>query len=269
MARDFVVNGPCLVKVRGASGGRLNSLSQLGLAAAEARISPRFYYQDMIVDDFGPHVPAEVHWALADVTITMTLIHFDETILEACWIESMGGEPNNLFGAFGQLVGAGRPMGGGQNPGQANCHYISLNLTSPVLKLPWNFPTAYLTGQPLDYLIGAAASLVPLSWRAIPYANQNAALTNTVTFTGEVLFGANQVIATTSVNTSQLAVGMTITGGGAAAGCTIESVFNASTIIVSSALNIGQASFVASDNPSAPVELASKGQVLWTRTLAT
>mgnify|MGYP001608992929 FL=1 len=108
MARDFIINGETLVKVKGSSSSSISTLSELGLAEKEVTISPRFYHSEMRADDFGPNIPPEVMWMLADVQIAMTLVHFDRAVLEACISESMGG---STFGVF--LAGAGTPMGGG------------------------------------------------------------------------------------------------------------------------------------------------------------
>lgn len=176
MARDFIINGETLVKVKGM--GALSQdptvvspqpkLWELGLAADDVRVIPRFHHKDVMVDDFGPEVPAEVIWMLAEVGITMTLVHYDRGVLDRCLAESMGGWATGVQEA-GTLTGMGTLMGGGRPRFSENCHFISLNLLSPVLAQPWRFPTAYLAGLPAEVPLGTKRSLVRLNWRAVPY----------------------------------------------------------------------------------------------------
>src|ERR1700733_288058 len=102
MPRDFVVNGECLVQVKGGaqfgSGEAICVLSDLGLADSPVVITPTFYHKDILVDDFGPNVPAEVMWNIAEVNIRMALIHYDIDILDICMAEAMGGAPDNSPG---------------------------------------------------------------------------------------------------------------------------------------------------------------------------
>lgn len=159
------MNGEALVKVKGSSASAIANVSELGLTSDMIHISPRWVHTDMHVNDFGPEIPPDVQFNLAEVTIRMTLIHFDQAILTACIQEAMAG------GAEGVLVGAGTPMGGYNPRFSANCHYISLNILSPQLGRPWHFLASYLTSPPLEYPIGTSVSAVPLTWRAIPYPN--------------------------------------------------------------------------------------------------
>lgn len=166
MARDFCVNGETLVKLKGSSSqSAIASVCELGLTSDDVRIIPRWIHEDMHVNDFGPDVPPDVLCMLADVTIRMTMIHYDNAILSACIAETMGG------GTEGTLRGAGTPMGGYNRLYTEYCHYISLNLMSPQLNRPWLFYACYLASPPLEYPIGTTVSAVPLTWRAIPYAN--------------------------------------------------------------------------------------------------
>lgn len=165
MGRDFTINGATLVKVRGSSASAIANVQELGLSLDAIRISPRWVHNDMRVNDFGPEIPPDVQFQLAEVTIRMTLIHYDDAILTACIREAMAG------GAEGTLVGAGTPMGGYNARFSANCHFISLNLTSPDLNKPWRFLASYIASPPMEYPLGTNVSAVPLTWRAIPYPN--------------------------------------------------------------------------------------------------
>lgn len=168
MARGFVIPGVTLVKVKGL--GMLSesqdrtkpSLRELGLAAEKVEILPRWKHEDQYVDDFGPNVPAEVHTMLAEVTVRMTLIHYDPDVLEACVCESQGGELDGIMAPPGRPLGGGVPL---QTPGN---HYISLGLISQ-FEDPYRFRASYLTTEPLSFPLGTETSAVSLSWRALPY----------------------------------------------------------------------------------------------------
>jgi hypothetical protein len=168
MARDFVISGECLIRVKGSSSSAIASVSDLGLAEKEVRIIPRFIHTDVNIDDFGPEIPAEVLANLAEVMIRFTLVHFDQSVLEACISESLGGAST-----FGTLPGAGIPLGRGAAPFSANCHYISLNLLSQVLNKPWRFLTTYMPRNPVEYPIGTERTKADVIFRAIPYQAYN------------------------------------------------------------------------------------------------
>jgi hypothetical protein len=178
MVRDIQINGECLVSVRGGahlSGGPLGVLTELGLSADDVRIIPRFFHRDQAVAGFGPNVPAEVQWMLSEVYVRMSLVHYDKDALQVCVAEAMGGAditvspiPGLTF-SDGTLVGAGQSLGRYRPALASGCHYISLNLTSPVEQLPWRFPTVYLAESPVEYALGTKAQQVQLNWRVIPY----------------------------------------------------------------------------------------------------
>lgn len=186
MARDFVVNGETLVKVSFGDhipAGFSNiaesatNLCELGLASEGIRITPTFHHLDVHVDDFGPDVPAEVLWMLADCTVQMTLIHYDRNVLDLCLAESMGGAlvgspgpPGGNFRYAGTMRAAGAPMGAYRTLRASGNRFIGLNLASPVLQLPWRFPASYLAVTPAEIPLGTEKTQVKLNWRAIPYA---------------------------------------------------------------------------------------------------
>lgn len=191
--RDFIINGEALVRVKGngelakpessglSPGDARTGLWELGLADAGITITPRFYHMDVKADDYGPGVPADVRWMLAEATIRMNLIHYDTDILENCIVESMAG------GFGGRMMGAGTSMGGGRPPMSSGCHYISLNILSPVLDQPWRFPTAYLSETPVTRSLGAGATIAECNWRAIPYESPLAWLSGGSLASGGIL----------------------------------------------------------------------------------
>lgn len=168
MARGYVVNGECLVLVKGMVGTEIEEITELGLAEKGIIITPKYVHKDIRVDDFGPEVPADVLAMIAECSIAMTLVNFDPYILDACLSESMGG------GVAGTMAGAGIPLGGGIPLYEEDCHYITLSLTSPNEEfdfgLPaWNFLATYMPVKPMEYPIGTEKTLARLLWRAIPY----------------------------------------------------------------------------------------------------
>jgi hypothetical protein len=167
MARDFFINGESLVYVKGRADSSIGTLSELGLASGPIVISPVFNHRAINVNAWG-EAPAEMQFMLSEVRVTMTLIHFDRTIMDVCITESMAGAP-----AIGQLPRAGARMGNNlarfAAGGALGNHYIGLNIASPVGSKPWRFYYAFLAERPLEMPLGAERSAVITNWRAIPY----------------------------------------------------------------------------------------------------
>ena len=86
MTRAFNIFGESLVTVYGGdhlSGSAFTSGgAQLGLSLDQIKITPRFHHRDVHTDDFGPDIPPEVLWNLADIRINMTLVHYDYDVLD-------------------------------------------------------------------------------------------------------------------------------------------------------------------------------------------
>lgn len=171
MTRSYYINGAPMVYVKGNPdtfppelANNQNGVFQLGLASESIKVTPRFSHFDVLADDYGPEVPAEILWNLAYCYIQMTLVHFDYQVLDACIAAAMGG------GTYPILMGAGKPLGAGLPLYQSGNNYITLFLVSGIGARPWRFPACYLTGRPLEYPLGTEKSLVALQWRAIPYS---------------------------------------------------------------------------------------------------
>lgn len=141
-------------------------LHQLGLTAGEISVTPLFKHQDVRSDDFG-EVPPEVMVKAHEVKVTMTLIHHDEDVLNACIMESMGGGVYDVD-SFGRLAPGGQLLGNNKPLMTSGCHFVSLGLRTSVGE-PWYFPAAYLAEQPATYPVGVQAQAVALNWRVIPY----------------------------------------------------------------------------------------------------
>lgn len=170
MARDFLINGECLVTVKGGahmSGRNIGNLAELGLASEGIRVEPHFGFVDMHVDDFGQEAPVDTMAMPGWATINMNLIHYDRNVLDICWREAMG------WGVFSDFAGftapAGKPLGGYKERFASGNHLIGLNLSSPVETFPWRFLYTHLTAPPLMIPLGTKTSIAQLVWRAIPY----------------------------------------------------------------------------------------------------
>ena len=166
MARDFYIAGESMVWVKGRDGSFLNPRAELGLAADQIRVTPRAYHHEVHTDDWGRQAPAEVLAMLADCLIQMRLVHLDHRVLRECLAETTALKQATL----GTLGPCGTPLGGYEPVHSSGCHYVSLNIDSPVSELPWRFPTCYLYDQPVEWPLGNGRSEVITTWRAIPYA---------------------------------------------------------------------------------------------------
>lgn len=185
MPRDFVVPGEVMVYVKGngalALSGAVGTgqFHELGLAAEQIRITPHLRHRDVHCDGFGPDVPPEVLWQLADVTIRVPLSHHDPHVLDAMLAESMGGlrddfdppGPGNPTLAAGLLGPHSRPLGKLTALYVSGNNYFGLMLdgADALSGRPWRFPACYLTGPVVEIPLGTQVSLPVLTVRAIPY----------------------------------------------------------------------------------------------------
>lgn len=168
MARDFLINGETMVSVKGPQGSAIASISQLGLSLSPIRVTLDIRHRDIVLDAWGGEIPADTQFMLAAANIAMDLVHVDRDVLEACVKLSMGGA-GGVGNLEGQLARAGQRMGGGLARFAAGNNYVGLNLSSPVLTLPYRFYFTYLTGTPLEIPLGTEKSIYSMNWRAIPY----------------------------------------------------------------------------------------------------
>jgi hypothetical protein len=167
MARDFFINGPTMVSVKGRTDSAIANTSELGLSDAPIRVVPNYRFLPIHVDAWG-QAPADVQMMLATVDITISLVHFDRTILAECLRLSMGGAAvEGALPMAGQRLGNNLPR---FHPGgTAGNNYIGLNLSSPAGSSPWRFYFAYMTGPPVNFPLGAERSVVVTTWTVVPY----------------------------------------------------------------------------------------------------
>jgi hypothetical protein len=176
--RQFVYPGPFIVRVKGGlqySGGPIALVSDLGLTEGPITFTPKFNHRDMLVDDYGPFVPAAVQSQMTSVDVSFTLIHYDQEVLQICIESSMGnatGAPSRspvAGGVAGTFVGQGRPLDAGRNMFMSGNCMISLNLFSISSgTIPIRVRSTYLTNQ-VPFQLGTEVQAVQLTWRGIPY----------------------------------------------------------------------------------------------------
>jgi hypothetical protein len=163
MARDFFIPGESLVQVKSRIDSGISALTQLGLAADAISVTPHFMHSDINVDAWG-QAPADVQWMLAEVTISMNLIHVDRSVLDECLRLSMGNAP--FIGTLGR---AGQRLGNNSARFAIGNSFIGLNITSPVAGKPWRFFYAYLADNPVEIPCGVEKAIFRCNWRAIPF----------------------------------------------------------------------------------------------------
>lgn len=174
MARDFLVNGETMIYCKGQAGSAIASTQELALAADPVRITLNYYHRDINLDAWGGQVPADTQFMLADATIRFTAIHLDRAIMSECYRLSQCGPSGypGLMGRAGQRMGNNQALfsaGSAATGANAGNFYITLGLSSPVGQLPWQFFYCYLTGTASEWPLGTEKSMVPMTWRAIPF----------------------------------------------------------------------------------------------------
>lgn len=176
MPRDFQIFGEALVYVKGGqhmSGGPIGVLSELGLSTDQITITPNYYHRAVMADDFGKQVAPEYLVDLQTVTVNMTLVHYDNEVLEICLDESTGGNSTGRFtdgqtSYFGTMAAGGLPMGGGVPRLFSGNHYVGVSIVGGDFA-PYRFLTCYLADRPVEIPIGTNRSEVRLTWTAVPY----------------------------------------------------------------------------------------------------
>lgn len=186
MSRSFQIPGECMVLVKGNVNSSIASLSQLGLSEDSVNVSYSYKFTDIKVNAWGNgSVPPEEQCFLAEVTVSMGLVHFDPVVLAECVRLGLAGAP-----VEGQMPRTGALMGNGAARFAAGNNYIGLNLTSPVANLPYRFWYARLANDPFKAPMGTERQVVSLNWRIIAYSNDpwggGTAQPNTVAGTGSL-----------------------------------------------------------------------------------
>lgn len=230
--RDFEVVGETLVKVR--CGEHLSGqwavsgtpavdsdgfpvsyhlVGELGLSANPIKVSLIGYHEDMRIDAFGSKAPADIIFNYAEAKIDMTLIHYNPSLLELCYNESMGG-----YVTGNGMTPPGTPLGGGKALYASGCHFLGLTLwpatqarfeadynlagglaldaylaylvslgyppsttadefaRSLIGSGAWNFYASHIKMEPQAIPLGTKVTSIDVSWRAIAYAHYGSRL---------------------------------------------------------------------------------------------
>lgn len=161
MGRVFYVAGEVLVQVKGATGGSLASLTNVGVAEGPVAISFQGKPDPILTDPTGKGVPIDYQTFGGMASISMTLIHFDKAILERMAILGMGGTFPGTMGRAGQV------MGNGAARFASTWLYFGMNLTSPVGS-GYNFKACLIDSQ-YTFPIGTERTATQVTIKAIPY----------------------------------------------------------------------------------------------------
>src|SRR5437868_1583320 len=145
MAGTFHVNGEAAIYTQTAGSNQSRSSELLGISADGVRGSLREFGEPVFVDTFGPDVPGDEQYFLADGILRLRLIWWDEAVLQRVRARTatyLGLAPG-VGGVDGQVGSAGmlwRTGLGGSNGSM----YFGLSIASPVEGLPWGFPQTRL-----------------------------------------------------------------------------------------------------------------------------
>ncbi len=150
MARDYYINGQCLVSY--------NS-QELGLTDNNGKvtITPNVHYLPIEVDGWGSaETSPERQCFLVHCTISMTLVHFDKDVFKTAMVNSTQGSAEGTMPRGGTLLGA-------------NGGYKTLSLSSPgPVARTWSFPSTFIKDH-YTLPIGAERSLLEVVWQAVAY----------------------------------------------------------------------------------------------------
>lgn len=184
MGLDYQVYGETMVTLKGGAhlgSGLMAGPADLGLSHEAVQVVPIFNFRDVKVDDFGPHVPADVQWMLSHVLIKTTLIWYDNDVLDVALNESMGGGGGPIFntnggggvgrGTMGMVAPAGQLLGCRNRIHASGNHFFSVMLNNTTLDQPWRFLQCHFTERPVLRKIGTAVTIAEVSIRALPYAD--------------------------------------------------------------------------------------------------
>lgn len=168
MTRKFIINGACLISVKGPAGSAIAEKTDLGLTDRDGivRVIPRFNHDDMRTDGYGKQGTPDVMFDSMDAIVRMTLVHLDWDVLNVLISLSAAG---SLFSGDGGLAGAGTPLGKGLPLYDADNSLFSLYLSSPVLNDPWKLYACFLQQPTPEIPLGVKRSLVRCEFRSIPY----------------------------------------------------------------------------------------------------
>lgn len=152
---DLHVNGPAKVRVA-LTGG---SYTDLGYTEDGVEISPQVFHEDVQSDDYGPAMPADVQFMGAEFRISLPMVRWDATVMNAvlAWLRSGSTFTFGMTDIGTLMVSNGKYMGL-QISGTAR----SSGTTEPTHTFTYAWP---IGDQPLK--VGTRVSRHRLTFRAI------------------------------------------------------------------------------------------------------
>lgn len=167
VGRGWFVNGPAMVSVRGgADAPDIQSLTEFCLTQNPISVVPSLTHADINLDAWGD-APPEVQCRLGTLTVSMDPIDFDPDVLSIL-IALAAGRIGSVANE-GTLGPAGIRMGGNAARFASGWKYVSVSIYSPDAGRPFGFLNAYLQSPQMAMPLGTQKSVVPVTFRVIPY----------------------------------------------------------------------------------------------------
>lgn len=151
MAKAQHVNGPALISI--GAGGTGGGLTELGLSEDGVDLEFELFFDDVIADSGGPHVPVDVQDFGKLAMISAKLVVYDSTVLEglitlAAAAPAQEPEPGKLLLANGKLN--------------------RVVIASPDEANPWRFFYCHLVSPLALPKIGSRRTMPTCRFRALP-----------------------------------------------------------------------------------------------------
>ncbi len=167
VGRSWFINGPAMMSVKaGVDAIGMAGLTEFALTRGPISVTPQFSHRDINLDAWGD-APAETQAMLGTLSVSADPINFDPdvlSILVALAAGRIGSVANE-----GTLPMAGQLMGGNAARFASGWKYVSLNIYAPISGRPFRFYNAYLTSPQFAMPLGTEKSVVPVTFRVIPY----------------------------------------------------------------------------------------------------
>lgn len=159
--QDFHVSGPAIVSI--AFFGE--SYSDLGITVDGVGLGNEGAFEDVVSDDSGPIVPADVQYFGEQSRLRCEFIRWDETIFRK--LESRIWTSAALAKTVGAVrtVDIGTLMKAGKHT--AGVHIASSARTGLTAEQPWTYPCCYAENV-IDFKVGTRVTRKVVTLRAIP-----------------------------------------------------------------------------------------------------
>lgn len=164
MAAQIHLNGEAKIRT---GTGAASALEDLAVSVNGVTMTFRPKFEDVILDTFGPLTAFDFQMFLADATIEIDAVWWDETVYEHNYTRTMGGA------TFGQMPAAGTLMG-------ASGSLFRVLILSPTDGLPYNFPACKLNDWTMP--VGTRRTIPRMTFHAIPYTGAIGSASGAVLF---------------------------------------------------------------------------------------